>query len=410
RGGQAGHKRHLREPLPPEQVDEQITIELDDAEVLRLGLTPTDDYEVVQHIEFLEHPLHVIEYRFRKYVTSTGETVLPDAPELTGAPIFGPRLLAMIGWLKSAAHCSYSTIETYLEDVLAVPVSRGYLAKLCNGIVSESLAEPYEELKQALPRQSHLGSDETGIKNNGRKHWIWCVAAPLFSLFHIAASRSRSVLEELIGEGYRGYLTCDYFSANCSFAWNFDIRVQYCWAHLIRDIRFLTKHPDAQTKKWAEELLDVSRRLFQAWHRRDKMTQAGRQRSLANCRNQLLEIVRTPPRTKEAQNIAARFAVVEIDEGGIYDLSWDYFRFLYGGGLQPTNNHSEQQIRHCVIDRKITQGTRSEAGQRYHERMWTAIATCRKQNRRFYEYLRSAITAQLQEQPAPSLLPNPAGA
>jgi hypothetical protein len=54
-------------------------------------------------------------------------------------------------------------------------------------------------------------------------------------------------------------------------------------------------------------------------------------------------------------------------------LSEDYFRFLFTPGLEPTNNHNEQQLRHSVIDRKITQGTRSEAGQRYHERMWTVL-------------------------------------
>ena len=59
-----------------------------------------------------------------------------------------------------------------------------------------------------------------------------------------------------------------------------------------------------------------------------------------------------------------------------YDLSQDYFRFMFSDGVEPTNNHSEQQIRHCVIDRRITQGTRGEAGQRYHERMWTVLATC----------------------------------
>ena len=41
----------------------------------------------------------------------------------------------MIGWLKSRAHCSYSTIATWMDDVLQVPVSRGHLAKLCNGII-----------------------------------------------------------------------------------------------------------------------------------------------------------------------------------------------------------------------------------------------------------------------------------
>jgi len=59
-----------------------------------------------------------------------------------------------------------------------------------------------------------------------------------------------------------------------------------------------------------------------------------------------------------------------------------------------------------VIDRRITQGTRSAAGQRYHERMWTAIATCDKQRRSFFHFLHDSIAAKLTGQAAPSLLPN----
>ena len=143
-----------------------------------------------------------------------------------------------------------------------MPVSRGYLAKLCNGVISDSLATAYEELKQAIPRQPQLGTDETSLKNNGKLFWIWCITSKVFSLYHIAPSRSRSVLEDLIGEEFDGSLNCDYYSANCSFAWNFDVKAQYCWAHLIRDIRFLIKHPHSRTKVWAEQVLDRTRRLF----------------------------------------------------------------------------------------------------------------------------------------------------
>ena len=91
-------------------------------------------------------------------------------------------------------------------------------------------------------------------------------------------------------------------------------------------------------------------------------------------RDRFLDLVRKPPSTQEATNLAARFAIVEYaDEGssetGQYDLSQDYFRFMFAEGVEPTNNYSGKQIRHCVIDRRITQGTRGFAGQRYHERM-----------------------------------------
>ena len=315
-------------------------------------------------------------------------------------------MLSMIGWLKSRAHCSYSTIAVWMSDVLQVHVSRGYLAKLCNGTISASLADAHDELKQAIPEQPQLGSDESSLKNNGKKNWIWCITAPLFTLFHIANSRSRSVLEELIGTDYDGFLHFDYFSANCSFAWNFDMKAQYCWAHLIRDIRFLLKHPDKKTKAWAKQLLDRSRRLFSAWHHRDEMTDAGFHRSMITHRERFLEIVRKPPDSKEAANLTERFLIVELVDGDSYDMSQDYFRFMFASGVEPTNNRSEQQMRHCVIDRRITQGTRSEAGQRYHERMWTAIATCDKQGRSFFHFLHESLTAKLTGMEPPSLLPS----
>jgi hypothetical protein len=102
----------------------------------------------------------VTEYRLAVYQDADGQLYIPDVAEVKG-PIFGPRLLATIGWLKSMGHCSYSTIEAWMEDVLQVPVSRGYLAKLCTGTISAALADGYHELTEAIPQQEQLGSDET---------------------------------------------------------------------------------------------------------------------------------------------------------------------------------------------------------------------------------------------------------
>lgn len=68
------------------------------------------------------------------------------------------------------------------------------------------------------------------------------------------------------------------------------------------------------------------------------------------------------------------------------------------------NNDSEQQIRYCVIDRRIAQGTRGNVGQRFHKWMWTAIATCCKQHRICFDFLHISIATKLAHQTAPSLL------
>jgi hypothetical protein len=66
---------------------------------------------------------------------------------------------------------------------------------------------------------------------------------------------------------------------------------------------------------------------------------------------------------------------------------------------------AEQAIRFVVIDRRITQGTRGETGQRWSERIWTTIATCTQQGRSVFDFLNEAVGAHFEGKVAPSLLP-----
>lgn len=74
-------------------------------------------------------------------------------------------------------------------------------------------------------------------------------------------------------------------------------------------------------------------------------------------------------------------------------------------GLEPTNNLAEQAIRFVVIDRHITQGTRSEGGNRWSERIWTVIATCAAQGLSVYEFLCESLRTFWEGTPQPSLVP-----
>ena len=73
------------------------------------------------------------------------------------------------------------------------------LGQTCAGTISDSLSDAYNELKEAIPHQAQLGSDETSIKDYGTQPWIWCITAAAFSVFHIAQTRSREVPEQLVG-------------------------------------------------------------------------------------------------------------------------------------------------------------------------------------------------------------------
>ena len=81
-----------------------------------------------------------------------------------------------------------------------------------------------------------------------------------------------------------------------------------------------------------------------------------------------------------------------------------YFEFITTPGIDPTNNVAEQAIRFVVIDRHVTQGTRSVKGRQSNERLWTVIATCSLQGRSAFNFILESVKAYFHDHPAPSLL------
>lgn len=71
-----------------------------------------------------------------------------------------------------------------------------------------------------------------------------------------------------------------------------------------------------------------------------------------------------------------------------------------------TNNAAERALRHWVILRRITHGTRTERGSRQLALLASVIDTCRRRGHSPWEYLRTAIARRRQ---GLDLLPLPLG-
>ena len=171
--------------------------------------------------------------------------------------------------------------------------------------------------------------------------------------------------------------------------------VQFCLAHLIREVRFLAESADKVLKNWAGKLLGHLRTLFGTLHRREKLPAGRFARAMDGVRRAFLRQVARPPDRTEARTLAHRFR----QHGA------SYFTFLTQPDVAPTNNLTEQAIRHVVIDRKVTQGTRGTVGQRWCERVWTLLASCAQQGRSAFAFLVDSLLAHFHGQPSPSLLP-----
>jgi transposase len=396
-GGQPGHARHERPPFAPDQINQTLDYRPDRCPDCGARLRPMKrPPRTLQQVELPETPLVVTEHRAQAAWCPRCRRMHYAAwpPEVEKAGLVGPRLSALVAWLKGVGHCSFSTTARFCRDVLRLRLSRAQLAKVV-GKASVAMAPAYEALAARLPEEPYLNVDETGHKENGDGLWTWVFRARLYTFFKIDPSRGSGVLIEALGREFAGVLGCDYFSAYRKYMGDFDVLVQFCLAHLIRDVKFLADLPDKVTANYGRRLLEELRRLFHVIHRRETMDAARFRRALERARDRVMRVgQRAPPRT-EARNLADRFR----------QHGRAYFRFITTPGIEPTNNLAEQAIRFVVQDRHVTQGTRSPRGRRWCERIWTATATCAQQDRSVFEFLYQTLVAHFAHQPTPSLLP-----
>lgn len=410
-GAQPGHPRHTRAPYPPETVDDVHAYasaccpHCAGTDLVRLEDVPP---RVVQQTEIEEHVVVREEHRAYAYwCEGCGQIHYAELPEsVRKEGLFKARLTALVAYMKNVCHASFSTIRKFLRDVIGERVSRGYLVKLI-GKISRSLERPYAQLLERIPLEATLNVDETGHKDNGDRFWTWVFKAELYVLFRIDKSRGSQVLIEVLGEEFEGTLGCDYFSAYRKFMKDFQVAVQFCIAHLIRDVKFLTTLPDLPTRLYGKRLLDALKALFHVIHQHDALSVDAFSAALAQAKAEIIRIGRDQApslidangkeRRREAQNMAERFR----------KHAEAYFTFITTPGMDPTNNIAEQAIRFVVIDRHVTQGTRSPAGRRASERLWTVIATCELQGRSAFDFILQAVEAEFYGRAPPSLLPAP---
>ena len=396
RGGQLGHKKHRREPFISEQIDKTIIHELSGDEIGRRNLTPLDKTEsVLQQVDMPEKLYTVVEHRVRLYKTPNGIIVKAKLPkEIRKEGFFTSPMTAFVGYLKARCHMSYSTIAGLFNDVIELDISQSYLVKCCNKKLSLSLTPAYLEALEYIRNAPVVGTDETGHKDSGKKNWTWCQHADSVVFFRICNSRGSKILFENLGKDFNSILLADFFSANRMFVRLTGSRVQWCWAHLVRDIKFIAQLEARNVQQWADRLLGIIKKMLKTW-RKGKKTKYFRKK-LEDLKKLFLASVMHPPNHPECRKIKKRFSGNGRD---------GYFLFLKVDGVDPTNNSTEQKIRFVVLDRRVTQGTNSDAGMRFYERVWTIVASCICQGKNIFEFLTQSLKAHYANTQPPSILP-----
>src|SRR3989338_8373160 len=106
-----------------------------------------------------------------------------------------------------------------------------------NHRVSNKLSPKYDKLVKKVRKAAHVYVDETGLRVNGAKYWVWIFITSTETLVVIRPSRGKAVLEEILTKNFNGILICDGWKTYPGFT----KKIQRCWAHLLREVKDLSK-------------------------------------------------------------------------------------------------------------------------------------------------------------------------
>jgi transposase len=305
---------------------------------------------------------------------------------LTEWHLVGPNLASLIVCLALRMRQSRRSLQEFLGDGFGIALSTATI----NQCLHEAgrAVEPLEEALVEEVRAAVLAhADETTWKEAGQLLWLWVIATTTVSLYLIGY-RTAELITTVLGEAFAGWLMSDGYRVYRQF----HQRLR-CWAHLQRKAQGLKASLVQESRACDALLTEVMAAIYMA---REGPSPAG---SLAAA---------YPPRLEELRALCERHRESAHDKTRAlareFLNDWDAVWIVLAHPYFPlTNNEAERALRHWLILRRSSNGTRTEQGSRAWALLASVIETCRKRNQLPWPYLAQVIAERRQGHTAPPL-------
>jgi len=301
--------------------------------------------------------------------------------------LIGPRLASFIVFLTLRMRLSRKRVQEFLFEWLGLRVSTGTIDNCLRESALAALPI-YLLLLNAISKESMVHADETPWREKGTVPWLWAFISSTIVLFAIGKRRQEVVLN-ILTANFAGLLVSDGLGLYRIFP-----KRLRCLAHLIRKAQGLAESLTEEAREFGKTALMVLAMVFGS--RSGKVAPETVQRQLSLFQAYCV-LVTNSARHQNTLGLAGEFL-----------NDWDAIWRVVGHPEWPaTNNVAERILRHWVIARKISHGTRTAEGSQAVAVLASIIETCRLRGVKIWEFLTQVITARRRGEPPP-LLPLPA--
>ena len=318
--------------------------------------------------------------------------------------LLGPRLAATVVYLCLRMRLPRRKVSELLLELFGLQLSPALIDQTVHQ-AARSVAPLEEQLAQQLERAVLMHADETSWAEAGQALWLWVLCC-CHTVLYVIGSRTKEMLDNALSTAFAGTLMSDGYAAYRSRP----LRLR-CWAHLRRKLRGVAESTDRHGAKAGTAMLQLFDELiaavFEARARLEHAPPVGAGQSAAPPALSHARLVERLRQLCEQHRDASHKALRDVAREFLND--WEVIvRPLDDPWLPLTNNAAERQLRHYVIARRISYGTRTPVGSHSVALLASIIDTCRLRCASATALLASAIYAARIGLPAPALPPIPA--
>jgi transposase len=162
---------------------------------------------------------------------------------------YGPRLKANAAYIKNYGLLSYQRAAELFEDLFGVALSAGTLVKM-DREAAERLQEVNQRIKQRITDSAIVHFDETGLRIEGKLHWLHVAGTEELTYYLPHAKRGTEACDAMgILPNFRGKAVHDGWSSYFKYLCDHVL----CNAHHLRELTFLYEQ---EGQRWAKRMME----------------------------------------------------------------------------------------------------------------------------------------------------------
>src|SRR3954447_2534561 len=327
-------------------------------------------------------------YRVWVYRCPTCDTTVrashPDlAPDQYGATAhrLGPRLLAAAHVTHYGLGVPVRKVPAVLQLYTGVCVTQSALTQDALRRVAGPLGGAYQALRDQFPGADVTYTDDTGWRVGGEPAQLMIFVTDTATVFQVRAQHRNEEVREVIGDNYRGVLVTDRGKSYDAKELE-SVKQQKCIPHALRSINEVLQTKQGRARQFGTRLKRLLKEGLELWHEyHDHDGQlAGYERRGRSLREALTRHLR-PRRLVDGDNQRL------LNEFGRHHARGNLLRFRADPRVKPTNNDSERGFRFAVIQRKVSQCSKTAGGAGAFEAFAGVIKTAMRQGKDVVERL-----------------------